>query len=182
MICIKSSPELKSKMDSFILILLVGGFIIIWLFWPLVIGAGWVPTPMKTVRRMLELAEIQSEDIVYDLGSGDGRIILTAAQEFGARTVGIEADPIRVIWSRLVINFRGLGQLVSVIWGNFFHKSLREATVVTIYQTQEINNRLREKFIRELKSGTRIVSYNFTFDTWTPIKIDEKAHIYLYTI
>lgn len=185
MVYVKSSCELKSKMDSFIVTLLAGLFItiIISILWPVIIkGAGWVPTPMKIVRRMLELAEMQKEDIVYDLGSGDGRIILMAAQKFGARAVGIEADPIRLILSRLVIKLRGLNQVVSVLWGNFFHKSIREATVVTIFQSQETNNKLKPKFEKELKPGTRIVTHVFTFDGWEPRKVDKKSQIYLYIV
>lgn len=156
--------------------------LVAWIFWPFFIGTGWLPSPMRIVRKMLDMADVRPVDIVYDLGCGDGRIIITAAQEFGARAVGVEADPIRTLLSKLRTRVAGLEGKVNILWGNFFHLNLGEATVVTIYQSQGTNNNLREKFKRELKPGTRIVSYMFTFDGWKPEKVDEKSNVYLYVI
>jgi hypothetical protein len=150
--------------------------------WPSVIGAPWVPVSKKTSQSMLELAQVTSKDKVVDFGSGDGRIIIMAAEKFGAQAVGIEADPFRVLWSRMVIRRRGLGKLVDVIWGNFFSQTVSEASVVTVYQGQEINKRLKEKFTTELKPGTRVVSYCFPFDGWTPVETHKNPHLYLYVI
>ncbi len=129
---------------------------------------------------MLNLAEVSENDIVYDLGSGDGRIIIMAAKEFGAQAIGIEVDPLRIKWSRSRIRRQGLDNLVQVISGNFFNVSLEDASVVTIYQGHEINKKIREKLDSDLKSGTRVVSYRFILDGWTPVKTDEKASTYLY--
>jgi precorrin-6B methylase 2 len=155
---------------------------IAWLLWPILIGAPWVPTPIKAVKRMLELAEVKEEDVVIDLGSGDGRIIMTAAKDYNARAIGIEADPIRLIWSRSKIRKNGLNIKAKILWGNFEHKDLGEASVVTIYQGHEINNRLKPKFEKELKPGTRIVSHVFTFDGWEPSKVDRESQVYLYIV
>lgn len=151
-----------------------------WMLWPTVIGAVWKPTPKTKVRRMLELAEVGPSDTVYDLGSGDGRILLMAAQEFGAKAVGIEADLIWLLWSRWTIHYRGLEEKVRVIWGNFFHQSLEEASVVAVYQGHAINKKLQDKFVKELKPGTRVVSHDFIFEGWTPLKTDDEARIFLY--
>jgi len=156
--------------------------IVVWLSWPLIIGAPWVPTPMKVVKRMLELADVKEGDVVIDLGSGDGRIIMTAAKEYKARAIGIEADPIRLLWSRSIIRRKGLSERVKVLRGNFFQKDLGEATVVTVYQTQQINNKLKPKFERELKPGTRVVSHTFTFDGWKLTTVDQESQIYLYIV
>jgi cyclopropane fatty-acyl-phospholipid synthase-like methyltransferase len=156
--------------------------IFVWLLWPMIIGAQWVPTSMKVVRRMLELGDVREGDVVIDLGSGDGRIIITAAEEYNARAIGIEADPIRLIWSRCVIRYRGIGERAKVLWGNFLHKDLREATVVTVFQNQGTNNKLKPKFERELKPGTRVISHVFTFDGWEPRKVDKESQIYLYHV
>ena len=156
--------------------------IIFWLIWPMLIGAQWIPTPMNIVKKMLELADVQEGDVVIDLGSGDGRIITTAAKEYKARAIGIEADPIRLIWSRVNIRNNGLSEKVKVLWGNFFDKDLEEATVVTIYQNQETNKKLKPKFEKELEPGTRIVSHVFTFDGWEPKKVDQESQIYLYLV
>ena len=150
--------------------------------WPSVIGAPWVPVSKKTAQRMLELAKVTPEDRVIDIGSGDGRIIVLAAEKFGASAVGIEADPFRVLWSRMMIRLRGLGKLLDVVWGNFFTQSVSDASVVTVYQGLEINKRLKEKFTTELKPGTRVVSYCFPFEGWTPVETHKNPHLYLYVI
>ena len=153
-----------------------------WIVWPLLIGAGWVPTPRRVVRRMLRLAWVGPGDTLFELGSGDGRIMFMAAREFGAEAVGIEADPLRVLLTLAWIRLTGLTGRVSVLWGNFFKKDLGAASVVTVYQSTEINNRLKDKFTRELKPGTRVVSHAFMFDGWEPVKVDEESEVYLYVI
>lgn len=155
---------------------------IAWIFWPFLIGTGWLPSPMKAVRRMLGMAEVGPGDTLYDLGSGDGRFLIAAARELGARAVGIEADPLRVALSRLRIRAAGLQGMASVRWGNFFRVDLGEASVVTIYQSQGTNNDLRAKLERELRPGARVVSYMFTFDGWEPAEADEDSNVYLYVI
>jgi predicted RNA methylase len=158
------------------------GIVVIWLIWPLLIGAVWVPTPRKVVRKMLQLASVGVDDILIELGSGDGRILFMAAKEFGARAIGIEADPVRLFWTLIWIRLKGLKDLVSVLWGNFFKKDLSTASVVTIYQSTEINNKLKDKLLKELKPGTRVISHSFTFDGWEPIKVDEDNKLYLYQV
>ncbi|MFX1483775.1 MAG: SAM-dependent methyltransferase [Promethearchaeota archaeon] len=151
-----------------------------WIAWSGIVGAPWVPTPKKRVRDMLEIAEVDSEDVVYDLGSGDGRIIVMAAKDFGAKSVGIEIDPLRLLWSRLSIRRNRLRDRVKVIRGNFFNVSLRNATVVSLYQGYVINKKIREKLAKELKPGTRVVSYRFILDGWTPIRTNPDESIFLY--
>ena len=154
----------------------------IWITWPVIIGAAFIPTPHKIVNKMLEIAEIKEEDTLYDLGSGDGRIIIEAANRYKSKAIGIEVDPIRVLWSRSRIRYKNIQERVHVIWGNFFNSDLSEASVITIYQGQGINNKLMDKLEKELKPGTRIVSYSFTFDGWTPVKEESDSSIYLYQI
>ncbi|MGY5876946.1 MAG: SAM-dependent methyltransferase [Candidatus Thorarchaeota archaeon] len=156
--------------------------VLIWIAWSSIFGAPWIPTPNKRVRTMLEIADVGQGDIVYDLGSGDGRIIIMAAKEFGAQAVGIEMDPIRIFWSKLKIRRQGLKHTARVISGNFFKVSLEEASVVTIYQAYGVNKRIREKLDVDLRPGTRVVSYRFILDGWTPVKTDEEASTYLYVV
>jgi cyclopropane fatty-acyl-phospholipid synthase-like methyltransferase len=157
-------------------------FTCIWIIWPTVIGAIFVPTPIDIVEKMLEVADLREDDILYDLGSGDGRFLIEAADSYNSRAVGIEADPIRVLWSRFKIRSRGFQKNIRVIWGNFFNSDLSEATVVTVYQGQGINSRLIEKLENELKPGTRVVSYSFTFEKWKPKKEYHLSKIFLYII
>jgi predicted RNA methylase len=156
--------------------------LMVWIAWSSAIGAPWVPTPRNKARTMLELAEVGPKDIVYDIGSGDGRIVTMAAKEFGAKSVGIEMDPLRVLWSRFAIRRQGLTPMSEVLRENFFKSNIEDATVVTVYQGVEVNKKLKEKFSGELKPGTRVVSYRFRFKGWIPVKTSEDASSYLYII
>lgn len=129
-------------------------------------GAPYVPTPRHIALKMLTLADISSDDVVYDLGSGDGRILILAAQEFGARGVGIEIDSQLVQRARRKARRAGVADRVEFRQGDLFDTDLRPATVVTLYLWPDMNNRLRPKLQRELSSGDRIVSHSFNIDKW----------------
>jgi predicted RNA methylase len=147
-----------------------------------VIGAGFQPTSRKLVKKMLEMAEIGSHDVLYDLGSGDGRIVREAVESYGARAVGIEADPIRVLWSRISLFRYGIQDKSKIKWGNIFKKDISEATVVTVFLGDKANQKLKEKLLKELKPGTPVISYVWTFDGWLPTKVNHEDRIYLYRI
>ena len=127
---------------------------------------------------MLELANVGPQDTVYDLGCGDGRLIISAAREYGARAVGIEIDPIRFIWCQLMITGFGLRRRVKVRFGDFFKKDLSGATVITSYLLQDTNKRLESKFDAELQPGARVVAYNFKFPGLNMVAQDENARLY----
>lgn len=141
-------------------------------------GAPWVPTSMRMVHKMLKMAEVGPQDVVYDLGCGDGRTILTAARKYGARAVGIELDPLRFAWCQALITIFGLQDRVQVIRGDFFNQDLSDASVVTCYLLQSTNNKLEEKFKAELKAGTRVVSNTFTFPGLQSVRQDGNAKLY----
>ena len=172
-------------MDTFIinaLVVIVISLIIIWIMWSAVIGAGFEPTSKNLVKKMLEMADIGPDDVLYDLGSGDGRIVIEAVKGYGASAVGIEADPIRVLWSRMSLFLYGIQNKSKIKWGNFFNEDIIEATAVTLFLGSKTNQKLKEKLIKELKPGTVIVSYIWKFHGWKPIKIDYDDKIYLYKI
>ncbi len=152
------------------------------ILWPLLIGAAWSPANKRVVNKMLKMAEVNSKDIVYDLGSGDGRIVAEAALNHHATAIGIEADPIRVIWSRIALKFRGQDKRTRIIWGDIFKQDISYATVVTVFLWQRTNKKLKKKLQEELKPGTRVVSYIWTFSGWTPLAVDRQDRIYLYVI
>lgn len=152
------------------------------MLWPLMIGAAYSPSSKSVVRKMLEMAEVDSDDVLYDLGSGDGRIVLEAARRYNARAVGIEADPLRVIWSKILVMTNGLQNQIQIVWGNLFHQNISNATVVTVFLWQRTNEKLKEKLLEELRPGSRVVSYVWIFEGWKPIKVDTKDRIYLYVI
>ncbi len=147
-----------------------------------------VRTPFPTARAMLELAGVTSRDVVYDLGSGDGRIVITAAREFGARGVGVEIDPALLAESRATARRLGLTERVRFVEQDLFQTDLGEATVVTLYLSLEVNRRLRPKLLAELLPGSRIVSHDFDMGDWTPDRImrvqdDGREHaLYLWVV
>ncbi len=150
--------------------------------WSALIGAGFEPTSKVLVDEMIEMLDIGSSDVLYDLGSGDGRIVMEAVKKYGVRAVGIEADPLRVLWSRMFIYLYGIQDKCTIKWGNFFNVDISEATAVTLFLGDKANQNLKEKFIKELKLGTPVVSYVWTFDGWEPTEISKKDRIYLYKI
>jgi ribosomal protein L11 methylase PrmA len=145
----------------------------------------YVPTPQAVVDAMLEAAEVKAGDIVYDLGSGDGRIVITAAKKYGARGVGIEIDPALVKRATDNAAAAGVSDRVRFATEDLFTSNISEATVVTLYLLQSINERLRPKLVRELKPGTRVVSHVFNMGPeWPPEKTFqiERSRIFLWTI
>jgi len=144
----------------------------------------YVPTPPDVVRRMLEMADVSPEDVVYDLGSGDGRFPITAAKRFGARGIGVEIDPKLVRRARANAREAGVADRVEFREGDMFEADLSDATVVTLYLFPEINIKLRPKLFAELEPGDRVVSHDFDMDEWEPDRVVEMGSdtIYLWTI
>lgn len=130
--------------------------------------APFVATQKRLARRMLEVAGVSSRDVVYDLGSGDGRIPIIAAQEFGARGVGVEIDPELVAKSRERAGKAGVSQEVEFREKDLFDANLSGATVVALYLWEHVNVKLRPKLLRELDPGDRIVSHDFKMGKWEP--------------
>jgi cyclopropane fatty-acyl-phospholipid synthase-like methyltransferase len=131
----------------------------------------YVPTPQDIVDKMLELAKVTPEDVVYDLGSGDGRIVITAAQKYGAHAVGVEINPDLYRQSSDRIKELGLDDKAHIIFEDMFNVSVHRATVVTLYLLTSFNEKLRPKLERELRPGTRIVCHDFHIPGWDPDKV-----------
>jgi SAM-dependent methyltransferase len=130
----------------------------------------YVATPEGVVAEMLELARVGPGDVVYDLGSGDGRIVIAAARRYGARGVGIEIDPERVREAAENAEQAGVAPRVRFVEGDLFAAEIGEATVVTLYLLPEVNRRLLPRLLAELRPGTRIVSYRYGLGDWAPAK------------
>ncbi|HTX61196.1 MAG TPA: SAM-dependent methyltransferase [Methanobacterium sp.] len=174
---------LTSQLINYLLILvLIIIIIVFWFFWSDIIGAGFEPTSTRRVKLMLQIAQVKPYDVVYDLGSGDGRIVTMAARTYNACSVGIEADPLRVGWSRLTVFLLGCRDKVKIIWGNFFKVDISQATVVTLFLSAKANHKLKKKLETELKPGTRVVSYYWRIKGWEVAREDKENHIYLYII
>ena len=130
----------------------------------------YVQTPHKVVEAMLRLAEVTRDDVVYDMGSGDGRIVIAAALDFGARGVGVEIDPKLVAESNRWAAWAKVTDRVRFVQQDLFQTDLTPATVVTLYITRELNLRLLPKLLRELRPGARIVSHRFDMGDWVPTR------------
>ncbi len=148
----------------------------------------FVPSPEIVIRRMLQLANVRSGEVVYDLGCGDGRILIIAAKEFGANAVGIEIR--RDLYEQCLKRVRDLKleDRVKVYHGDFFNYDLSDADVITLYLLTSVNERLRPKLERELRPGARIVSHDFEVPGWRPIIVEDlyedwRSHkIFLYKV
>ena len=130
----------------------------------------YVPTHDKVVAEMLRVANVRKDDVLYDLGSGDGRIVIAAAREFGTRGTGIDIDPERVRDAQENARRAGVTDKVKFVQGDIFEARISDATVVTLYLLPDVNMRLRPRLLSELRPGTRIVSHNYDMGDWKPEK------------
>ncbi|OGQ84565.1 MAG: hypothetical protein A3F90_02880 [Deltaproteobacteria bacterium RIFCSPLOWO2_12_FULL_60_19] len=133
----------------------------------------YVPTPQEVVDRMLELAQVKKGDVVYDLGSGDGRIVVTAAKKYGVKAIGFEIDPERIRESHENIRKAGVGHLVEIRQQDIRTVDLSPASVLTMYLLPEVNLMLRPNIWSQMKPGSRVVSHDFDMGDWKPLKTVE---------
>ena len=149
----------------------------------------FVPTPQEVVDKMLDLAQVKKGDVLYDLGCGDGRIVVTAAKKYGVRAIGFDVDPQRIKEARENVERNGVGNLVTIRQADIFEQDLREANVVTLYLLPELNVRLMPQ-LKQLKEGSRIVSHDFDMRGAKPKKVvtvrtddqEEEHTVYLWTV
>ena len=132
----------------------------------------YVPTPQEVVDRMLELAEVKKGDVVYDLGSGDGRIVVTAAKKYGVKAIGFEIDPQRIKESHENIKKAGVENLVEIRQQDIRTVDLSGASVLTMYLLPEVNLMVRPNIWKQMKPGSRVVSHDFDMGDWKPLKTE----------
>lgn len=148
----------------------------------------YVPSRPEVVAEMLRMAKVTKDDLLYDLGCGDGRIVITAAKLYGTRGVGIDIDPERIRESEMNATEAGVSHLVRFIEMDLFEADFHEATVVSLYLLTSVNLRLRPRLLAQLKPGTRVVSHNYGMDTWKPdqssvVMVNDMAHdVYLWIV
>jgi SAM-dependent methyltransferase len=153
-----------------------------------ILDVPYVPTKFPVVDEMLKMAGVAKTDLLYDLGCGDGRIVIGAAQKYGSRGVGIDLDPARIRECEANAASAGVTDQVKFYTGDLFEADFREASVVSLYLLTSINLKLRPRLLRELKPGTRVVSHNFGMDNWKPdasseVDVDGIRHdVYLWVI
>ena len=165
------------------LLLIIGFlFLLLSMFWPP--DSPWAPwwrTNKKVARAICRLAKVNKKDIVYDLGGGDGTALIIGAKEFGARGVGIEIDPLRALISTLMIHIMRVQDKVRIIRKNFYDVNISKASIVFVYLVPRVLQKLRSKFLKELRPGTVIISYRYKIKL-PLVDFDKANEIYLYRI
>ncbi|MDM8521451.1 class I SAM-dependent methyltransferase [Anaerolineales bacterium HSG6] len=144
-------------------------------------GGMWVPSSLETVRKMLQLADLQPGQTLVDLGAGDGRVVLLAARQFEANAIGVEIDPLRTLFANSLILLLGLRHRAWIYYADVFNFDLTGADVVVMYLTKATNNRLKPRLLAQLEPGTKVIT-RFAIPGWSARLLDDNAMIFLYEI
>lgn len=159
-----------------ILVLIYG----VWLIVPFFYKLPWVPTDKARARKALKMAKLQPGEVFYDLGAGDGRILLLAAEEFGAKAIGVEASPLQYLVASARGFFSGTKPKIQVRRENFYKADFSDADVLFAYMTPDHAIRFQDKFVTQLKPGARVVMIAFDFPHWMPKAVDQDDLIFMY--
>ena len=143
-------------------------------------GLPWIPTRPARIHHALALANISPGDILYDLGSGDGRVLVMAAREFGARAIGIEISPIHCLVARVNAILGGINNKVEIRWASFYKVDFSDADVIFVYMTSREATRLQPHLERQLRPGARVISISCEIAAWQPVEFNRDELIYLY--
>ncbi len=154
--------------------------ILLWILVPALYGLPPVPTNRDRIQHALRLANLQPGETLYDLGAGDGRVLFIAARDFNAKAVGIEIGPMQCLLIWLRITASGLGDGISIHWGNFYKENLKDADVVFVYATSKEIMKLAPHLAEQMKSGSRLVSISADISDWEPILVDDHDLIFIY--
>jgi hypothetical protein len=154
--------------------------ILAWILIPSLYGLPSVPTKPERIQKALKLANLQPDEVIYDLGAGDGRVLFIAAREFGAKAEGLEIGPVQCAWIWLRITANGLGDRIQIRWENFYKADLREADVVFVYATSKEVTKLASHLETQMKKGARLVSISADFPEWEPTAFDDHDLIFVY--
>ena len=153
---------------------------LLWILVPALYGLPPVPTKRERIRKALKLANLEPNEVLYDLGAGDGRVLIIAARDFGAHAVGLEIGPVQcaLIWLRAVAG--GFGSQIQIKWENFYKANLQDADVVFVYATSKEVSKLATHLETHMKDGARLVSISADFQEWEPTVVDEHDLIFIY--
>ncbi len=154
--------------------------VLLWILVPAFHGLPPVPTNLERIQKALKLVNLKPNETLYDLGAGDGRVLLIAARDFGAKAVGLEIGPIQCAWIWLRAASSGFGDQIKIRWENFYKADLKDADVVFVYATSKEVARLASHLEKQMKIGSRLVSISADFPEWEPSTIDEVNLIFVY--
>jgi len=168
---------LELLLELISLLIVIGGCVLLLTFF---FGPPFMPTPMSTIKELIQIANISEKDVVIDLGSGDGRMLIHAARQ-GATAKGWEINPFLVLWTRLAVHRYKVGKSVKVHLQNYYKANLSDATIVFLYNLPPHMPKLEQKLQKDLQKGTTIISYKFTLPTFK-LTATPKPSIFIYTI
>ncbi len=154
----------------------------LWHAIPIFYGMPWTPSPRKRIRKALRMARLREGETLYDLGSGDGRVLILAAKEFNARAVGVEINPLHCLYARIVAWIQGVSPRVRLRCKNLYHADFSDADVVYLYFTSPPNKEIQERLQTSLRKGARVVALSFDFTDWQPDSLDKRSLIFVYTM
>lgn len=164
----------------YVLSFLFSVLMLLWFYVPVIYGLPSVPTKPERIRKALKLANLQPNEVLYDLGAGDGRVLFIAAREFGAKTVGVEIGPVQCAWIYLRAAASGFGNRIQVRCGNFYKADLHAADVVFFYATSKEVAKLTHHLEGQMKKGARLVAISADFPEWEPSIFDDRDLIFVY--
>jgi SAM-dependent methyltransferase len=169
-------------MDKFldIVALIIGTIGLLWFFIPIFSGIPWVPTKEGRIQAALRLADLKPGEALFDLGSGDGRVPIIAARDFGAIGVGIEISPLHCLFSLYRVSLAGLGKFVSIHWMSYYHADLSHADVIYFYGHSKFVEKLKRHLDGKLHDGARVISIGADISGWQPEKVDKENLIFVY--
>jgi predicted RNA methylase len=166
----------------FLLFIILVGLYLLWLIVPIISGLPWIPTQPPRIRRALELAQVAPGDIFYDLGSGDGRVLIMAAREFGAQAIGIEISPLHCFFTAISALYLGISNRVKIRWASYYKVDFSNADVLFVYMTSKEVSRLRPQLESQLRPGTRVITISCEIVGWQPIKFNREDVIFIYQV
>jgi ribosomal protein L11 methylase PrmA len=175
-------PNYRLAFEVGVVVVLIITIIVGYFLSTFLTGAGYEPVPNRILSEMIEFSQPTSGTHVFDLGSGFGRIIIAVAERTGADCTGVEVDPIKVWWTKRRIRAKGLQGRVRVLRQNLLEADLSSADIIFVFLWEGIMQKLEEKATREMKEGSRIVSYYHPIRDWVPDREDAKNKVYLYTV
>lgn len=167
------------SLGFFILLFIIG---LLWILVPARYGLPPVPTNPNRIRKALQLVNLQPHEIIYDLGAGDGRVLLIAAREFNAQAIGIEVGPVQCVLIYLRAAASGFGNQIQIKWANYLKADLSQADVVFLYATSKEVLKLSKHLEKQMKPGSRLVSISAGFPEWQPSNVDEHDLIFIYAM
>jgi len=156
--------------------------VLLWILVPAFYGLPSKPTHPDRIRKALRLVKLKKDEVLYDLGAGEGRVLLIAAKEFGAKAIGIEVGPVQCAWMWLRATASGFSSRIKIQWGDFFKTELSDADVVFVYATSREVVKLAPHLEKKMKRGSRLVSISADFPEWEPYVFDEESLIFGYVM